>query len=50
MRVFGRAPHVSFFTAGELEGEMAESGFGVVESARHGTGRRDARIFIVGRR
>lgn len=46
-RLFGRAPTVSFFTAHELEAEIADAGFTIVERARHGSGRRDPRIFIV---
>jgi ubiquinone/menaquinone biosynthesis C-methylase UbiE len=47
MRIAGKAPYVSFFRAGDLEQEIADQGFRIRESARHGSGRRDARIFIV---
>lgn len=50
MRVIGKAPYVDFFTADELEREIAAAGFAIVERARHGTKRKDARIFIVARK
>lgn len=49
-RLVGKAPHVSFFTAAELEAEIAQAGFPVVERARHGSQRKDPRIFIVARK
>ena len=49
-RVFGQAPHVALFTAAELEADMVAAGFSIVEQARHGSGRRDPRIFLVARR
>jgi ubiquinone/menaquinone biosynthesis C-methylase UbiE len=49
MRMIGRAPYVAFFTARELEAAIAAAGFSVVERTRHGTGRKDPRIFIVAR-
>ena len=50
MRFFGKAPFVSFFSASELEAEIAGAGFTLVERERHGSGRKDARIFIVARK
>ena len=50
MRLIGKAPFVGFFTAAELESEVAAAGFSIVERARHGSGRKDARIFIVARK
>lgn len=50
MRAIGKAPHVDFFTAHELERDVAASGFEIVERARHGTTRKDARIYIVARK
>ena len=47
MRLIGKAPTVSFFSAGELEAEIAGAGFSIMERERHGSGRKDARIFIV---
>ena len=47
LRVIGKAPNVEFFTAAELLNEIEAAGFTVVEQARHGSQRKDARIFIV---
>jgi ubiquinone/menaquinone biosynthesis C-methylase UbiE len=49
-RLFGKAPTVSFFSASELEAEIADAGFEIVEKGRHGSGRKDPRIFIVASR
>lgn len=49
-RFAGKAPNVSFFTAAQIEEEMATAGFTIVERARHGSGRKDPRIFIVARK
>jgi hypothetical protein len=49
MRAIGKAPYVEAFSAAELEGEMEDAGFTIVERARHGSGRKDPRIFIVAR-
>lgn len=46
----GKAPSVSFFTAAKLEAEIAQAGFSIVERARHGSGRKDPRIFLVARK
>lgn len=51
MRAIGQAPRrVAFFTASDLEREIAGVGFTVSERARHGSGRTDPRIFIVAKR
>jgi SAM-dependent methyltransferase len=50
MRIIGKAPYVSFFDAAGLERGMSEQGFRIVERARHGSGRRDARVFLVARK
>lgn len=50
MRIAGKAPFVSFFSATELEADIAGAGFTIVERERHGSGRKDARIFIVARK
>lgn len=50
MQWTGFAPHVAFFTAPELEAVIVAAGFTIVESARHGSGRKDARIFIAARK
>lgn len=49
-RLLGRAPHVSFFSASDLETDIERAGFEIVERARHGSGRKDPRIFVVARR
>ena len=50
MRLVGKAPFVAFFSAAELESEIQRAGFTIVERARHGSQRKDARIFIVARK
>lgn len=49
MQAIGKAPHVGFFKGAALQKEIEAAGFTIVESARHGSGRKDARIFIVAR-
>jgi ubiquinone/menaquinone biosynthesis C-methylase UbiE len=49
MRFVGKATFVAFFSAAELESEIARAGFTIIERARHGSERKDARIFIVAR-
>lgn len=48
-RLVGKAPQVAFFPASVLEREIEGAGFAMVERARHGSGRKDPRIFIVAR-
>ncbi len=50
MRMVGKAPYVAFFTAQALEAEIAAAGFTIIAQERHGSGRKDARIFIVARK
>jgi ubiquinone/menaquinone biosynthesis C-methylase UbiE len=50
MRLVGKAPYVSFFSAAQLEAEIANAGFAISERARHGSERKDARIFLVARK
>lgn len=50
MRAIGKAPTVGVFTAERLEAEIAAAGFTIVERARHGSGRKDPRIFLVAAR
>jgi hypothetical protein len=50
MQLVGKAPHVAIFFAAALEREIEAAGFTVIEQARHGSGRKDARIFIVARK
>ncbi len=48
-QLVGKAPHVAFFSALALEREIESAGFEIIERARHGSGRKDPRIFIVAR-
>jgi ubiquinone/menaquinone biosynthesis C-methylase UbiE len=50
MRLAGKAPFVAAFSAHELEYEMADAGFTIVDRERHGSGRKDARIFMTVRK
>ena len=50
MQLVGKAPYVAIFSASALEQEIETAGFTIVERARHGAGRKDARIFIVARK
>ena len=50
MQWVGKAPFVSFLTAAELEAEIARAGFTIVDRERHGSERKDARIFFVARK
>jgi ubiquinone/menaquinone biosynthesis C-methylase UbiE len=50
MQLVGKAPYVAFFSAAGLESEIEHGGFTIVERGRHGSGRRDTRIFIVARK
>lgn len=47
MRAIGKAPNVEFFTAVDLRNEIEAAGFKIIEQARHGSQRKDARTFIV---
>lgn len=48
-RLVSKAPHVAFFSGFELEREIESSGFEIIERSRHGSGRKDPRIYIVAR-
>ena len=50
MQFVGKAPHVDCFTADELERDIVAAGMTIVERARHGSGRKDPRIFLVGQK
>ena len=50
MQIIGKAPYLAVFSAAELEREMEAAGFAIIEQGRHGSGRKDARIFIVARK
>lgn len=47
MQVFGKAPYVAFFSAQDLEREIAAAGFDMIERARHASRGKDARPFLV---
>ena len=50
LRAVGLAPWVAFLDADTLRREIEAAGFEVVETARHGSGRRDPRRFVVARK
>lgn len=47
MTVLGQAPYVAVFSARELEHDLVRAGFAIQSVERHGSGRKDERIFIV---
>ena len=47
---FGKAPFVAFFRGEELEREVLDAGFDIVERARHGSKKKDIRAFLVARK
>ena len=50
MRLVGKAPHVLCFRATELQAALIRHGLEIVEVEHHGSGRKDARPFIVARK
>ncbi len=46
-QMLGKAPSVYFFSAPQLQADIAAAGFTVIASERHGTTGKDPRIFIV---
>lgn len=50
MQWIGKAPHVGFLSAGQIEAELRATGFEIVERGRHATKGRDTRPFFVARR
>lgn len=50
MQLIGKAPHVAFLSADDLQRELTAAGFEIVELARHASRGRDARPFLVARR
>jgi ubiquinone/menaquinone biosynthesis C-methylase UbiE len=50
MQAVGKAPYVGVFKGAQLEQEIAAAGFEIVERARHGSKRKDPRIFLVARK
>jgi ubiquinone/menaquinone biosynthesis C-methylase UbiE len=49
-RWLGKAPYVDFFNGAQLEAEVVDAGFEIVERGRHGAGKKDFRLFLVARR
>jgi ubiquinone/menaquinone biosynthesis C-methylase UbiE len=49
-QLLGQAPYVTAYSGDELEREITAAGFEIIERARHGSGKRDARPFLVARR
>jgi ubiquinone/menaquinone biosynthesis C-methylase UbiE len=49
-RMIGKAPYVSAFAADTLERDIAAAGFAIEERARHGSTRKDPRLFLVARK
>ncbi|KAK5659450.1 hypothetical protein OQA88_651 [Cercophora sp. LCS_1] len=50
LRVVGLAPFVNNFDAGELKAEFQKAGFEIVAEEYHGSGKGDARPFIVAKK
>ena len=50
LRMLGRAPHVAVLAAPGIEAEIAHAGFTITARERHGSGRRDPRIFLIARK
>jgi ubiquinone/menaquinone biosynthesis C-methylase UbiE len=50
MQLVGKAPHVAFLSADDLQREMTAAGFEIVELARHASRGKDVRPFLVARR
>lgn len=50
MQLVGKAPYAAFFSGSDLEREIEGAGFAMVERARHGSARKDPRIFLVARK
>ncbi len=49
MRLVGKAPNVTTFSATELAGAVRAAGFTILENARHGSKKNDFRPFIAAR-
>lgn len=50
MQAVGKAPHVAFFSSAQLESEIVAAGFEIVERARHSSGKKELRPFLVARK
>ena len=49
-QLIGKAPHVTFLSAEDLEREIASAGFEIIELARHASRGKDTRPFVVARK
>ena len=49
-QLIGKAPHVAFLSAADVEREISAAGFEIIERARHGTRGKDVRPFVVARK
>lgn len=47
MQALGKAPTVAVFDAAQLEAEITAAGFNILERARHGSNRKDPRLYLV---
>jgi ubiquinone/menaquinone biosynthesis C-methylase UbiE len=50
MQLVEKAPYVAFFSAVQLEAEITEAGFAIIERGRHATKGKDTRPFFVAKR
>lgn len=50
MQLIGKAPSVAIFRAPELEAQIERAGFEILERERHGSHRKDPRVFLVARK
>jgi len=50
MQAIGQAPYVAFLSSEDLERDIAAAGFEIIERARHGSGKKDVRTFLVARK
>ena len=49
-QLIGKAPHVAFLSAEDLEREISAAGFEIIERARHGSRGKDVRPFLAARK
>jgi hypothetical protein len=47
MQALGQAPHVTALNGADLETDLIAAGFEIAERARHGSGVRDFRPYVV---
>lgn len=50
MQLIGKAPHVAFLSAKDLERDLTAAGFEIIERASHASKGKDARPFLAARR